>query len=112
VKATAKQVPTLGQETASVPSTPGGRVALRQRSGLSVEAAKPTIGQPPIGISIGHSSPIAQQLARTEHETLQTVPPGGSAGPVSNDQDRPASVETSTELVVGAAVKEVGTAMQ
>jgi len=112
VQASAKQVPMLGQETASVPWTVGGRVALLQCPPAIVPAAKPPIGPPPNGITIGQLSPIAQQLVPAEHERLERAPPAGSLGPAFNDQDCPPSLETSTELVFGAAVKGTGTAMQ
>jgi hypothetical protein len=111
VQASAKQLPMLGQETASVPRTVGGSAALRQRPPVVV-AAKAPIGPPPNGITIGQLSPIAQQLARAEHDRLETAPPAGSLGPASNDQDCPPSPETSTELVLGAAVRGIGTATQ
>jgi hypothetical protein len=69
VQASAKQVPMLGQETASVPWTAGGRAALRQCPAVSVVvAAKAPLGPPPNGIIHGQLSPIAQQLAGAEHE--------------------------------------------
>ena len=86
---------------------------MRQRPAASVvAAAKAPVGPPPNGISIGQLSPIAQQLALAEHDRLETALPAGSAGPASNDQDSPPSLDTSTELVFGAPVLGTGTDIQ
>jgi hypothetical protein len=93
VQANAKHVPTLGQETTSVPWTPGGRAARRQSTGPSVvAAAKAPLGPLPFEIDTCHLLPMAQQPLGAKHEMLHRAPPGGRSGPASIDQERPPPV--------------------